>query len=250
MKKKGTLSGLTLFSITLTLITTLFALFTSLISINIKLPGSFLTVLYDILIVAVVISLGFSITQFYAMWTSKRTIQTDTEKIEIELSPEILLKERIKNEVRGVVEEVEQIQEAIDNQTELEISKDVSPDIDEILHMLSINPRAALLLLSTKLEDRLKLQLQEANLQSDTNYVSPRLAIDLAAKADLLSRETASTLRDFLAVRNKVAHNAAFDVDEATILTLVSIGIELLKIVSTKKRRNTELPVPNADMGG
>ena len=152
--------------------------------------------------------------------------------------------------MRRVVEEVKHIQEAIDNQTELEITKDVSSDIDDTLHMLSINPRAALLLLSTKLEDRLKSQLQEANLQSDTNYVSPRFAIDMAAKAGLLSRETASTFRNFLAVRNKVAHDAAFDVDEATILTLVSIGIELLKIVSTKKSRNIELPIPNTDMGG
>jgi hypothetical protein len=232
------------------IITIVLALFTSLISTSIKLPGSFLTVIYDILIFAVVISLGFSIIQFYITWTSKRTIQTDTEKLEIELSPEILLKEQIKNEVRSVVEEVEQIQESIDNQTELEISKDVSSDIDETLHMLSINPRAALLLLSTKLEDRLRSRLQEANLQSDTNYVSPRLAIDLAAKADLLSRETASTFRDFLSVRNKVAHDAAFDVDETTIFTLVSIGIELLKIVSAKKRRDIELPVSNTDMEG
>jgi hypothetical protein len=248
MKKRGTLPGFTLFSIILMIITIVLALFTSLISTSIKLPGSFLTVIYDILIFAVVISLGFSIIQFYITWTSNRTIQTDTEKIEIELSPEILLKEQIKNEVKSVVEEVEQIQEAIDNQTELEISKDVSSDIDDILRMLSINPRAALLLLSTKLEDRLKIQLQEANLQSDTNYVSPRLAIDLAENAELLSGEAASTFRNFLLVRNKVAHDAAFDVDEATILTLVSIGIELLKIVSAKKRKHGELPVSNVDM--
>jgi hypothetical protein len=114
--------------------------------------------------------------------------------------------------------------------------------------VLSGNPRAALLLLSTKLEDRVQSRLREASLQSDTNYISPHLAANLAVKAGLLPEETASTFRDFLTVRNKVAHDAAFDVDEATILTLVSIGIELLKIVSAKKRRNIELPVLNTDM--
>jgi hypothetical protein len=42
-------------------------------------------------------------------------------------------------------------------------------------------------------------------------------------------------------VKNKVAHAAVFDVDEATILALVSIGIELLKVIAAKKRENTEV---------
>jgi hypothetical protein len=40
---------------------------------------------------------------------------------------------------------------------ELEIAKDVYTEIDEVVHAASVNPQAALLLLSTKIEEQMRL---------------------------------------------------------------------------------------------
>ncbi len=87
----------------------------------------------------------------------------------------------------------------------------------------------------------MRKRLQEIGVQSETNYALSRLALDTAVREGRIPQETASALRDFLSVKNKVAHAAVFDVDEATVLALVSIGIELLKIIAAKKRENTEV---------
>ncbi|HEX6485022.1 MAG TPA: hypothetical protein VF043_39770 [Ktedonobacteraceae bacterium] len=154
----------------------------------------------------------------------------------------------LKKDVKGVVKEVERAQDAIvQEQPELEITKAVSTDIDEVLHVATVSPRAALLLLSAKIEGQMRSRLQEIGYQPATNYALSLHAIDAAVAAGLIPKETASAFRDFMAVRNKVAHGAAFDVDEGTILSLVSIGIELLKVISAKKRKEPELSSSDMD---
>ena len=158
-------------------------------------------------------------------------ITTEVGGIWAREAPNIELKDQIKNEVKSVIAEVEDAQQIATFQDNLVISREVANDINNILNIAGVNSRAALLLLAVKIENQMRLRLQEAGLQSTTNYALSRQAIDNAVTAGLIPEETVSAFRDFIEVRNKVAHGAAFDVDEATILSLVSIGIELLKIV-------------------
>jgi hypothetical protein len=152
------------------------------------------------------------------------------------------IEEQIHFQVKRVAQEIEQARDILEEkQVKLETAKDVSADIDEVLHITSSNSRVALLLLSAKIEESMRIRLQDIGVQSKTNYALSRQALDTAVKEGRIPQETASALRDFLAVKNKVAHAAAFDVDEATILALVSMGIDLLKIIAAKKRENTEV---------
>ncbi|HEY1348993.1 MAG TPA: hypothetical protein VGF67_05140 [Ktedonobacteraceae bacterium] len=242
-----------------TLVAIIAAIFTVTAAIVINLGTSFITtgiplsITYGILIAFTVLTLVLALFQWLFPISPIKRGDTSEPKIEFlpkhNLAPDVVLKEQIKEEVKDVVREVEKAQAYIVEQPGLEISRDVLSNIDQILHTSSINPQATLLLLSAEIERQMGLRLQEAGLQPDTNYVSPRQAIDLAMKADLLPKDTLSAFRDFFAVRNKVAHNAAFDVDESTILALVSIGIELLKLVGAKKKQDTESSTIDVNAG-
>jgi len=138
----------------------------------------------------------------------------------------------LKEEVKELGREVDKVQESVANKPGVELSKSLSPDVEEVLRESSKDPRAALLLLSAKIESQVKKRLQEANL----NFRYPLgKAMEVGVEAGLFPREILSAFRDFWAVRNRIAHSEAFDVEDSTILALVSIGTELLKALSTEK---------------
>lgn len=142
----------------------------------------------------------------------------------------------LKEQIKELGKEIAQAQDSVANKPGLEVAKDVSSDIDEILKASSINPRLALLRLTPMIQQQMLDRLREAGW--DVN----RLALadlDYGVTKGVFPKELVSVYRDFLTVRNKVAHDAAFDVDDSTILALVSIGIELLKVFSTKKQADT-----------
>ncbi len=138
----------------------------------------------------------------------------------------------LKEEVKELGREVDKVQESVASKPGVEVSKSLSPDVEEVLRESSKDPRAALLLLSAKIESQVRKRLQKANL----NFRYPLgKAMEVGVAAGLFPREILSAFRDFWAVRNRVAHAEAFDVEDSTILALVSIGTELLKVLSTEK---------------
>ena len=51
--------------------------------------------------------------------------------------------------------------------------------------------------------------------------------VDLGVSKGIFPQEFLPAFRDFWAVRNRVAHGAAFDVDDSYILSLISLGTQL-----------------------
>ena len=51
----------------------------------------------------------------------------------------------------------------------------------------------------------------------------------------LVSAEILPAFQDFWSIRNSVAHGRALEVSDASVLSLVSLGTELLKVVSARK---------------
>ncbi len=144
----------------------------------------------------------------------------------------------LKEEVKELGREVDKVQESVANEPGVEVSKSLSPDVEEVLRESSKDPRAALLLLSAKIENQVKKRLQEANL----NFRYPLgKALEVGVSAGLFPQEILQVFQGFWAMRNRVAHTEAFDVEDSTILALVSIGTELLKVISTE--RITEIDV-------
>jgi len=214
--------------------------------------------LYIFVVISSVLVILFSILYFITELLSRRltasATQIDKKLPETDPNTIILstdannfidtlsIEAQIYYQVKRAAQEIDQARDILEEkQVKLETPKDVSADIDEVLHITSSNSRAALLLLSAKIEESMRIRLQEIGVQSKTNYALSRQALDTAVREGSIPQETASALRDFLAVKNKVAHAAVFDVDEATILALVSMGIDLLKIVAAKKQETTEV---------
>ncbi len=138
----------------------------------------------------------------------------------------------LKEEVKELGREVNKVQESVANKPGVEVSKSLSPDVEEVVRESSKDPRAALLLLSAKIEGQVKKRLQEANLNV---HFPLGKAMEVGVAAGLFPREILPAFHDFWAVRNRVAHSEAFDVEDSTILALVSIGTELLRVLSTEK---------------
>ncbi len=110
-------------------------------------------------------------------------------------------------------------------------SDNISPDIEKILEESSKDPRAALLLLSSKLEQQLGRKLEQAGIDTGRDYSITRL-VNRGVEANVFPKEFGAAFRDFASVRNQVAHGKAFDVDDSYILSLISLGTELLKAIS------------------
>lgn len=105
-------------------------------------------------------------------------------------------------------------------------------EAEKIIEETGKDPRAALLLLSSRIEGQLRRRLEEADIRTTGVYSLIRL-VDLGIRYQVWTPDFGRAMRDFASVRNRVAHGEAFDVDDAYVYSLVSLGAQLLKISST-----------------
>ncbi len=141
----------------------------------------------------------------------------------------------LKEDIKELEKEVEKVQDLKTNTSDSRVSSTLSSDVLEVLNASSKDPRAALLLLSAKIENEVMKRLEEAKVQLSKRYTPVLEAVSIGVKAGLFSPELLPAFREFWSVRNRVAHAEGFDVPDSTILSLISLGTELLKFVSTDK---------------
>lgn len=139
-------------------------------------------------------------------------------------------------ELRESIKDLEKVVERVQETEDLDLTRksDVIPEIEMILEESSKDPRAALLLLSAKIEQQLKHRLREAGIHTK-KYISMVNQVKLGVEQQIFPPSFLPAFMDFWAIRNKVAHGAAFDVDDAYIFSLISLGTKLLEIASTSK---------------
>jgi hypothetical protein len=123
---------------------------------------------------------------------------------------------------------------------EAEIPKNISPEVEEVLREAAKDPRAALLLLASKIETTVRIRFEEAQMDIRSGGAILRFpptsrAIDIGVQQGLFPPTALSAYKDFQGLRNRIAHDYTFQVDNATILSLISLGSELLKLLSAKK---------------
>lgn len=145
---------------------------------------------------------------------------------------ELELKENIGN----LEKEVEKAQNAINKEEGASILnfKNVSSDIEKIIEDSSRDPKAALLLLSAKIEQQLRTRLEVAGIKTDRIFSLSRY-VEIGIKEGIFPQDFLPAFRDFASVRNRVAHGDYLDADDAYIISIVSLGTELLKVASTQK---------------
>jgi len=141
----------------------------------------------------------------------------------------------LKESIGNLGKEVEKAQDAAALEKKTAVSGNVSFEIEKVLEESGKDPKAALLLLSAKIEQQLRNRLEEAGISTERVFSASRY-VEMGVKADIFPQDFLPAFRDFWSVRNRVAHGAAFDVDDSYILSLVSLGTELLRIASTTNK--------------
>lgn len=145
-------------------------------------------------------------------------------------------------ELSELQQEVEKAEESLASKQDIEIPKDVPPEVDEILREASKDPRAALLLLSSKIETAVRNKMEEVGAgygATIKRYPPTRDAIEWGTTRGIFPPSVLSAYKDFMGLRNKIAHDYSFQVDNATILSLISLGTNLLRILSSEQSDNS-----------
>jgi hypothetical protein len=126
-------------------------------------------------------------------------------------------------------------EEKIDSETNLRDSPKFPIQRQEVLDSLKNDPKAALLLLAAQIEQQVRTQLEEKGIVTHGRYVPLKKAFAMGVDAGLFPEELRPAFDDFTEVRNQVAHGKAFHVEDSTILSLISMGTEILRIVSVER---------------
>jgi len=149
---------------------------------------------------------------------------------------EIELKERLQK----LDTEVEKVRDSITDTGADSTPQAIYSGIDDILREMSKDPRAALLLLASKLEELVRNRMKSAQLADNQRFQPLPRMVEECVKAGLFPREMLPAFRDFWDIRNRVAHGMAFDVSDSTIVSLISLGAELLKMASAVSRTDSQ----------
>jgi hypothetical protein len=135
-----------------------------------------------------------------------------------------------------MVQELERVKEEVRVDENWEIPDRTTGEVNEVLNDAKTDPRAAFLLLATKIEEEVRSQLQKANLSQSRQFTSlPRL-VEFGVQREIFPVQVLSIFKDFWYARNKVAHGQAADIDHDTILSLIAVGTDILKLVSIEKK--------------
>jgi hypothetical protein len=142
----------------------------------------------------------------------------------------------LSEEIKNFGKEVEKVQASEIERPQTDSLNNISPDIKDVLKVAANNPRVALLLLATMLDVHIKQRFQESNLVLPLKNIpqSPVVALKEMCNAGIYSPVVLTSYVYFREIRNRVAHGLAFDVPDSTILSIISLGTELLKVLSTK----------------
>jgi len=138
----------------------------------------------------------------------------------------------LSEEIKNFGKEVEKVQSSEIENPQVNSLNNISPDVMKVLEEAPKNPTAALLLLATMLDAHIKQRFLESRLRNTPQ--SPLAALKMMVDAGIYSSAVLKSYQYFRDIRNKVAHGLAFDVSDSILLSIISLGTELLKVLSTK----------------
>ena len=133
-------------------------------------------------------------------------------------------------ELEKLGKEVDQATESVANQT----LTTGNGSVDDVLREAGRSPQAGLLLLSSKMEEQVRERLRAAGLKEANSMMPlPRL-VERGVEHGVYLESIVPALKDFWAARNDVAHGRAFDVSDQTLYSLISIGTQLLRALTSR----------------
>lgn len=145
------------------------------------------------------------------------------------------LKVVLRKQVQNLGGELEQAVNSVGRQGRIVAEKDrLSDPLTTLREATRGDPKTTLLALFTALENEVRKRLEEANLPAGRRYAPLVEQVRAGVEAGIFPKEILKPLQDFWNLRNSVVHQMAFDVDDATLFSIASLGIDLLKMIRTK----------------
>ena len=149
-------------------------------------------------------------------------------------------------QIKKIGKELEEAKESIT--IDYKLPESAILNVDEIIHEASKDPRAAFLLLSAKIEGKVRERLHEAGIEEKDRFIPLSDMVEFGIHSGVFPKELLPSFRDFWAIRNRVVHGKAFEVEDSVIYSLISLGNEILKWLSIERTwaefRGIELGVP------
>jgi hypothetical protein len=152
--------------------------------------------------------------------------------VEIELSEEI----------KKLAIDVDTAQAKLAEQNQVTLVPDYAAGQTDILQALKSDPRAALLLLAAQIEQQVMIQLAKHGLRKKGESIPMHRAIEIGVEHSVFPSVIVKPFKEFWNIRNQVAHGMAFGVDESLVLSLVSLGLDVLKLVSMEGGNGPDSP--------
>ena len=107
-------------------------------------------------------------------------------------------------------------------------------NVEDVLKEAGRSPQAALLLLSSKIEEEVRERLRAAGVKGADSMISLPKLVERAVAQGVYGDSILPALEDFWAARNDVAHGRGFDVADQTLFSLISIGLQLYKALTAR----------------
>ncbi|HEY8211465.1 MAG TPA: hypothetical protein VIG99_28470 [Myxococcaceae bacterium] len=112
----------------------------------------------------------------------------------------------------------------------------VPADVQKVVEEAAKEPQAALLLLSSQLEELARRRVKPvAPEESRRVYALPRL-IEVGISKGVFPETVLQPARQFWDVRNQVLHGGSRGVDRSTVMSVLAIGMDLMKLLSAEPR--------------
>lgn len=97
---------------------------------------------------------------------------------------------------------------------------------------LSSEPYSAILLIRAEIERKLRSLLANRGLIEENENISLNKMLNMAMSSQILSNNLQYAVREFNIVRNKIAHGRADELENETLLSALSLGEEIYKMIS------------------
>jgi len=103
--------------------------------------------------------------------------------------------------------------------------------VEEVIKEAAQDPRAALLLLSTKIETALRELASRSGIFEARRGVPLPILVRQIADSNQLDPAILPAFRDFWAIRNRIAHEAQFNVPDRVLYSLIDLGADILQML-------------------
>jgi len=139
------------------------------------------------------------------------------------------------DKIRDLARNLDHAEDQIATEGNVKVGDQYPQGQEEVLVEVRKDPRAALLLLAAKIEQQVMRRLIKSGVHPEGRFLPVQQAIDLGIHNGVFPKAIQEPFRAFWNLRNEVAHGMAFDVDTSLVLSLISVGLEVLKLVSVEE---------------